>query len=121
MAESRADGPNAGQTAFWNSVTGEGWVEYRQRLGASTAPLTGLLIRRAAPRAGEAVLDVGCGTDATARALALRGQGRALIPLCSRRGSKPWLSWSSIAGRLGGRAEAFAGARPANALGISRR
>lgn len=63
-------GPNAGQEAFWNAQGGRTWVELEALLEAGMQPVTDRLLAVAAPAAGEAVLDVGCGSGGTTLALA---------------------------------------------------
>lgn len=52
---------NADQVAYWNETAGPKWVTNQARLDALMAPLTEALVTVAAPRPGEAVLDIGCG------------------------------------------------------------
>ncbi len=63
-------GPNSDQAAYWNSPAGEKWALHADALDAALAGATDLLLRAASPQPGEAVLDVGCGTGATAEAFA---------------------------------------------------
>lgn len=63
---------NADQLRYWNSASGERWVEFQEPLDTIFMPVNELLLDRAAPAPGEQALDVGCGTGALARALALR-------------------------------------------------
>ncbi len=65
-----AEAPNAEQAEFWNLGPGQNWVEFQADLDALHEGVTEVLLRAAAPRAGEAVLDVGCGAGATSLALA---------------------------------------------------
>jgi len=67
-----ADDPNAAEIAYWNGPAGERWVRRQQQQDALLAPVTELLLERAAPRVGEFVLDIGCGWGGTAMALARR-------------------------------------------------
>ncbi len=57
---------NADQITYWNETVGATWVAYQDRLDRVFAPLTAMLIARAAPTSGERVLDVGCGCGETA-------------------------------------------------------
>lgn len=61
---------NADQTAFWNTVGGPTWVAREADLDRLHRPVTELLLAAVAPRAGDAVLDIGCGSGATCLAFA---------------------------------------------------
>jgi SAM-dependent methyltransferase len=56
---------NADQITYWNETAGAKWVAGQSRLDRVFAPLTQALMRAAAPRPGERVLDVGCGCGET--------------------------------------------------------
>lgn len=61
---------NADQAAYWNSAPGLKWVENEALLDGMMAAILERLLGLAAPRPGEAVLDIGCGTGASTLALA---------------------------------------------------
>jgi ubiquinone/menaquinone biosynthesis C-methylase UbiE len=61
---------NADQIAYWNGPGGQHWAERQQTQDVVLAPVSNVLIDRAGPRAGERIVDVGCGCGATTIALA---------------------------------------------------
>jgi SAM-dependent methyltransferase len=63
---------NADQAAYWNGQTGQRWVDRQETLDAVLAPILEIILDRAAPVAGERVIDIGCGCGASAIALAER-------------------------------------------------
>lgn len=67
-----ADARNADEIAYWNGPAGLRWVRRQQEQDALLAPVAELLLARAAARAGELALDIGCGWGGTAIALARR-------------------------------------------------
>ena len=65
---------------YWNEEGGKRWTAFAHRTTALFAPLREKLIGFAAPRPGERVLDVGCGTGATVFELATRvGPGGSVV------------------------------------------
>ena len=73
---------NADQFAFWNGAGGHIWVARQAHTDTTLAPVSDALLALAAPRAGERVLDVGCGCGAStldlARAVGAAGHVAAL-------------------------------------------
>jgi ubiquinone/menaquinone biosynthesis C-methylase UbiE len=61
---------NADQIAYWNGPSGQHWADRQQMQDILLAPVSGLLIDRARAKAGERIVDVGCGCGATSMALA---------------------------------------------------
>jgi SAM-dependent methyltransferase len=55
---------NADMLAFWNGKGGQTWVERQVHTDITLLPATDALIAFAAPRAGERVVDIGCGCGA---------------------------------------------------------
>ncbi|HEX4649342.1 MAG TPA: methyltransferase domain-containing protein [Steroidobacteraceae bacterium] len=75
-----ADERNTAEIAYWNGPAGQRWVRRQQEQDALLAPVAGVLLKRAAPRVGEFVLDIGCGWGGMSTALAERVEpgGRVL-------------------------------------------
>ena len=68
------------QALSWNGENGEKWVANQERLDRMLAAFGDAAIAAAAPRPGEAVLDIGCGAGATSVALAERvGPGGSVL------------------------------------------
>jgi SAM-dependent methyltransferase len=61
---------NEKQITYWNEVAGPKWVKIGDEMDARFANINFLLLDRAAPKPGETILDIGCGTGTTARPLA---------------------------------------------------
>lgn len=61
---------NDDQIEYWNGPVGEKWARFQARMDASLSEASGAVLALAAPRAGERILDIGCGAGTTSRALA---------------------------------------------------
>src|ERR1700686_4492962 len=61
---------NADQIAYWNGPGGQRWADRQQIQDIVLRPVADVLIDRAKARAGERIVDVGCGSGATAIMLA---------------------------------------------------
>jgi len=55
---------NADMLAFWNGKGGHTWVARQEHTDVTLAPVTDALLAFAQPRAGERVVDIGCGCGA---------------------------------------------------------
>ena len=55
---------DADMLAFWNGKGGETWVARQEHTDITLKPVTDALLTFAAPRAGERVVDIGCGCGA---------------------------------------------------------
>jgi ubiquinone/menaquinone biosynthesis C-methylase UbiE len=73
MEPAAAHDRNADQIAYWNGPGGQHWADRQQTQDVVLAPVSNVLIDRAGPKAGERIVDVGCGCGATTAALAQKG------------------------------------------------
>lgn len=65
MTLSTADDRNADQIAYWNGPGGRHWTDRQQLQDIVLAPVSEILIDRAAVKPGETVIDIGCGCGST--------------------------------------------------------
>jgi ubiquinone/menaquinone biosynthesis C-methylase UbiE len=63
-------GQNIDQIAYWNGPGGQRWADRQRAQDILLGPVADILIDRASPRAGERIIDVGCGSGATTIAFA---------------------------------------------------
>jgi ubiquinone/menaquinone biosynthesis C-methylase UbiE len=61
---------NDAQIADWNGLLGQRWVEFQPQLDRMIEAFGAAALQCAAPRAGERVLDIGCGCGSSSLALA---------------------------------------------------
>lgn len=75
-----ASSKNAKQIEYWNGSAGRNWVSRQDIWDIVLAPISAVLMKRAAVRPGDRVIDVGCGAGATTIDIAERvgPQGRVL-------------------------------------------
>jgi len=70
MDAPRGHDRNADQIAYWNGAGGQRWAERQPVQDILLQPVADILIERAKIKAGERVLDVGCGSGSTTFAFA---------------------------------------------------
>lgn len=63
---------NADQIAYWNGPGGQRWASRQAAQDIVLQPVLDLLIDRAAPKAGERIVDVGCGSGASTNGFAAK-------------------------------------------------
>ena len=90
-----ATGPNAEQITYWNEKSGPKWVAEQAALDAMIAPFGAQAMAALAPRAGEHIVDVGCGCGETALELGRRVTARGGVlgvdisePMLARAGER---------------------------------
>lgn len=70
---------NADQIAYWNGPTGQRWTDRQAVQDVLLAPVSQILIERVAAKAGDRIVDIGCGCGATSIALAERVAPNGLV------------------------------------------
>src|SRR5437899_1458420 len=72
MAEQMGRSPYTTEAEYWRSAATRAWAEQHERQDRALAALAEAALDLAAPRPGERVLDIGCGSGTTILALAAR-------------------------------------------------
>jgi ubiquinone/menaquinone biosynthesis C-methylase UbiE len=70
METPTGDDRTADQSAYWNGPGGQKWADRQQAQDILLGPIADILIGRAQAKAGERIIDVGCGSGAVSIALA---------------------------------------------------
>jgi ubiquinone/menaquinone biosynthesis C-methylase UbiE len=66
MTKQASTGKNSGQFEYWNSVNGQKWTANQEAQDRHLSALSDRLFDHAAIQPGERIVDIGCGTGATA-------------------------------------------------------
>jgi SAM-dependent methyltransferase len=72
MADPQASSPNAREVQYWNSAATQPWADWHEPIDRLFAGLTQVALGLAAPKPGERVIDIGCGSGTTVLELARR-------------------------------------------------
>jgi ubiquinone/menaquinone biosynthesis C-methylase UbiE len=72
MADQQTSSPNAREVQYWNSARTRAWADEYEAIDRLFAGLTRVALDHAAPKLGERVIDVGCGSGTTVLELAAR-------------------------------------------------
>ncbi len=72
MTDQQTDSPNAREVQYWNSAQTRVWADDYEVIDRLFAGLTQIALDHAAPKLGERVIDIGCGSGTTVLELAAR-------------------------------------------------
>lgn len=72
MAQSPHSSRNTREIEFWNSASTRSWSEHVDLIDRFMQPVTAVLFEHAAPKPGETVIDIGCGSGTTVMDMARR-------------------------------------------------
>ena len=94
MSSSNGTGPaNAEMNEYWNDLAGQRWVQFQQQLDGQIRDIGRMAMDQADLRAGQAVLDIGCGCGDSSLELARRVAPRGRV--CGVDLSQPMLDWAA--------------------------
>lgn len=79
MTEFQAPKSNEAQIDYWNDKAGETWARFQEQLDRQIQPLGAAAIRALAPKAGERILDIGCGCGQTSLELSVAVGARGYV------------------------------------------
>lgn len=81
MSENSRSKANPDQADYWNSPSGQKWVDFQESIDDALANVMWRLLERCAPQSGEEVADIGCGTGALSLEVARRVQPGSVLGL----------------------------------------